>query len=87
MGTAQGLMMLSKFVKIEGERQSPSGNERSYRQDGMFIHKLWNGIARRGDYDFVVGDRFMVKISSSGIDQDDLDAAVTRIDFAGLGNL
>lgn len=87
MGSAQGLMMLSRFVKIEGERQSPGGNERSYRQDGMFVHKLWNSAAQRGDYDFVVGDRFMVKVASTGIDQDALDEAMMRVDLAGLASL
>ncbi len=84
-GSAKGLLAFAGWAGVEGEKQTGSGYEKTYREDGRIIHEEWRGDS--GEYATVVGDRFTVKVSGSAGSIDDLKDAVSQVDLGGLEDL
>ncbi|MBB6091368.1 thiamine transporter ThiT [Povalibacter uvarum] len=84
-GSAKGLLAFAGWAGVEGEKQTGSGYEKTYREDGRIIHEEWHGDS--GEYATVVGDRFTVKVSGSAGSIDDLKDAVSQVDLGGLEDL
>jgi hypothetical protein len=84
-GSAKGLLALAGWAGVEGEKQTSSGYEKTYRDGGRIIHEEWRGDS--GEYVTVVGDRFTVKASGSAGSIDDLRDAVSQVDLGGLEDL
>jgi len=81
-GTAKGLLGLAAWAGLEGEKQSDSGYEKTYRDNGNLIHEEWHGSS--GEYTIVIADRFTVSAKGSGDSIDDLKSAVHDIDLGAL---
>lgn len=81
-GTAKGLLGLAAWAGLEGEKQSDSGYEKTYRNDGNLIHEEWHGSS--GEYTIVIADRFTVSAKGSGDSIDDLKKVVHGIDLGAL---
>ncbi|MDR3386307.1 MAG: Yip1 family protein [Rudaea sp.] len=83
-GGAKGFMALAGFAGIEEDKQSDSGYEKTYHQDGRMIHEQWNN-GGSGEYTIVLGDRFLVAVHGSGVANiDALKAAIGAVNLAGL---
>jgi hypothetical protein len=48
------------------------------------VHEEWNRDGGNGEYGVVLGERFLVKVAGNAASVDDLKAAVTGLDLAGL---
>jgi Yip1 domain len=81
-GTAKGLLGLAGWAGVEGEKQTSSGYEKTYRQDGRLVHEEWHGSS--GEYATVLGDRFTVMVSGEAGSIDELKSALTQVDLSGL---
>jgi hypothetical protein len=83
-GGAKGFMALAGFAGIEEDKQSDSGYEKTYHQDGRMIHEQWNKNGD-GEYTIVLGDRFVVEVHGTGVANiEALKAAVNAVNLAGL---
>ena len=81
-GTAKGLLGLAAWAGLEGEKQTESGYEKTYRNDGRLIHEEWQGD--HGEYTIILGDRFTVSVRGSADSIDQLKGAVADLDLSGL---
>lgn len=84
-GSAKGFLGLAKWAGVEGEKQTDSGYEKTYRDDGRLIHEEWHGT--RGEYTVVIADRFTVQAEGYADSIDQLKAAVSDLDLSGLEDL
>lgn len=84
-GSAKGLLGLAGWAGVEGEQQTSSGYEKTYRQDGRLVHEEWNGS--NGEYTIVLGDRFTVEVSGYAGSIDELKSALGEVDLGGLEGL
>jgi Yip1 domain len=83
-GGAKGIMALAGFAGLEEDKQSDSGYEKTYHQNGRMIHEQWNNSGS-GEYTIVLGDRFVVAVHGSGVANiDAIKAATTAVNLAGL---
>jgi hypothetical protein len=86
-GGAKGFMALAGFAGIEEDKQSESGYEKTYHQNGRMIHEQWNNSGN-GEFTIVLGDRFVVAVHGSGMANiDALKAAMGGLNLAGLESL
>lgn len=81
-GSAKGLLGLASWAGVEGEKQTSSGYEKTYRADGRLVHEEWNGS--NGEYAVVLGERFTVKVSGQAASIDELKSAITEVNLSGL---
>jgi hypothetical protein len=84
-GSAKGLLGLASWAGVEGEKQTDSGYEKTYRDNGRMIHEEWHG--KRGEYAVVIADRFTVKVDGDAVNIDQLKAALGAVDLSGLEDL
>lgn len=89
MGGAKGIMALAGFANVETDRQTETGYEKTYKQDGRLVSERWDNSSRNGEFSIVLGDRFAVKVSGYGnsLDMSMLKAALGSLDLAGLEGL
>ena len=83
-GSAKGLLALAGWAGIEGENETSTGYDKTYRQDGRLVHEQWDRSSSRGEYALVLGDRFTVKLEGQAESIDDLKAALADLDLAAL---
>ncbi|HMN47199.1 MAG TPA: Yip1 family protein [Povalibacter sp.] len=81
-GSAKGLLGLASWAGVEGEKQTSSGYEKTYRTDGRLVHEEWRGSD--GEYAVVLGERFTVKVSGQAASIDELKSAIAEVDLGGL---
>ena len=84
VGSAKGLLGLANAVGVSSERETDSGYEKTYEQDGRLIHEEWNSQSKHGEYSVVLGDRFTVAVEGTSDDIDTIKDAVASIDLSGL---
>lgn len=84
MGSMKGLASLARWAGVENATETDHGYDKTYKQGGRLIHEQWDSQSRRGEFGIVLGDRFSVKVSGNAGSADELKAAVTSLDLAGL---
>lgn len=83
-GGAKGFMALAGFAGIEEDKQTQSGYEKTYRENGRLVHEEWNNSGN-GEYTLILGDRFVVAVKGSGVANiDALKSALGSLNLAGL---
>lgn len=87
MGLAKGVMALAGWVRVEQERVTENGYEKTYRKGREYVHERWNRQTASGEYGTILGDRFTVKISGRAAGIEVLRDAANSIDLAGLAAL
>jgi hypothetical protein len=83
-GSAKGLIALAGWAGIEGESESATGFDKTYRENGRLVHEQWDSSSSHGQYGVVIGDRFAVKIEGQADSIDDLKAALADLDLDSL---
>jgi hypothetical protein len=84
VGSAKSLLALAGWAGIEGENETSSGYDKTYREDGRLIHEQWDRGSSRGQYGLVLGERFTIKIEGEADSIDDLKAAIADLDLEAL---
>jgi hypothetical protein len=84
-GSLKGLVGLaSGWAGVEQDTETDTGYDKTYKSGGHLVHEKWDNRGNFGDYGVVVGDRFSVDVSGNAASIDQLKAAVSGIDLAGL---
>lgn len=83
-GSAKGLLALAGWAGIEGESETATGYDKTYRENGRLVHEQWDSSSSHGQYGMVLGDRFAVKIEGQADSIDDLKAALGDLDLDSL---
>ncbi|HKS58110.1 MAG TPA: Yip1 family protein [Steroidobacteraceae bacterium] len=83
-GSAKGLIALAGWAGIEGESESATGFDKTYRENGRLVHEQWDSSSSHGQYGIVIGERFAVKIEGQADSIDDLKAALADLDLDSL---
>lgn len=86
LGGAKGVMALAGLAGVESDRQTSTGYEKTYRQDGRLVSERWDNESRNGEFSIVLGERFAVKLSGRGKSMDigRLKSAIASLDLARL---
>lgn len=87
MGGASSMAQLAGWALVESESESSEGYERVYREDGARVHETWKEADRRGSYERIVAERFLVKLEGRGLDMSALKSAAESLDLSGLAAL
>lgn len=87
VGGAQALMLVAGWATLEGEKESDSGYEKTYRQDGRLVHEEWDNSSQSGKYAVVLGERFIAEVSGNAGSMDHLKAALANLDLRGIESL
>jgi Yip1-like protein len=83
-GGASGLMMLASWGSVEGEKETESGYEKTYKQDGRLIHEEWDRTSQRGKYAVILGERFIAEIEGHAASMDQLKGALASLDLGAI---
>jgi hypothetical protein len=84
-GSLKGLVGLaSGWAGVEQDTETDTGYDKTYKSGGHLVHEKWDTRGNFGDYGVVVGERFSVDVSGNAANIDELKAAVSGIDLAGL---
>jgi hypothetical protein len=83
-GSAKGLLALAGWAGIEGESETATGYDKTYRDNGRLVHEQWDSSSSHGQYGMVLGDRFAVKIEGQADSIEDLKAALGDLDLDSL---
>ncbi len=84
LGGAKGIATLAGFAVQESERESDTGYDKVYRQDGRMVHEEWNTGTGSGTYGLLIGERFAVKLHGQGFSMDELKEFAGTLDLSGL---
>lgn len=85
-GGAQGLMGLATAMAGESEKETATGYDRTYKENGNLVHEQWDRNDRHGTYGVTLASRFTVEISGSADSIDQLKSAANAIDLTGLAS-
>ena len=83
MGGMKGMLAFAGWAAGEQERETDSGYEKTYTQDGRLVHEEWDAERKSGEYSTVLGERFLVKLSGEASSITELKTAVASLDLAG----
>jgi hypothetical protein len=84
-GSLKGLVGLaSGWVGVEQDTETDTGYDKTYKSGGHLVHEKWDNRGNFGEYGVFVGDRFSVDVSGNAASIDQLKAAVSGVDLAGL---
>jgi len=84
VGGAQGIMMLAGWAGIEEDKETGSGYEKTYHQDGRLVHEQWDNSSQTGKYSVILGERFIAEVRGHAASMDQLKGALAGLDLAGI---
>ena len=80
-------MMGLGWTMADIDRESGSTYERTVTFGGERGYRTYDSERRSGEFNLLVADRFVVQVEGSGVDDDDLEAALRAVDLSGLADL
>jgi hypothetical protein len=84
-GSLKGLVgFASGWAGVEQDTETDTGYDKTYKSGSQLVHEKWDNRGNFGEYGVVVGNRYSVKVSGNAASIDDLKAAVTSVNLAGL---
>ena len=86
-GGASGMLGLAGWASIQGEKESDSGSEKTYKANGRLVHEKSSKTGGRNEFAVVLGERFIVTASGRGVDVKELKSAVSALDLAKLESM
>ena len=87
-GGLSGVASLAvSWLNIDIDRQGASGYERTVNAAGRKAYERFAAGTQRGDYDVIVGGRFLVSLEVNGIDAKAFQDIVARLDLGALDAL
>jgi len=86
-GGVSGLVSLAGWVGVQEEKEDENGFERTRKVAGRLVHEKQSKNGGTNEYGIVLGDRFMVAISSRQVDLNTLKSAVSTLDLGKLESM
>jgi hypothetical protein len=86
-GGASGMMALAGWAGIEGEKDNDDSSERTTKVNGRLTHEKMSKTGGRNEFAVVLGDRFVVNATGTGVDLNTLKTAVSGLNLAKLESL
>jgi hypothetical protein len=86
-GGASGLVGLASWANVQGEQDNDSASERTQKVGGRLVHEKTSKDGGSNEFSIVLGDRFVVSASGSGVTTGDLKAAVSSLDLGKLESM
>ena len=83
-GGVSGIVGLASWVGLQGEKEDDYGIERNQKVNGRRTHEKQSKRGGANEFGVVLGERFVVSASGTGIDLNDLKAAVQGLDLGKL---
>lgn len=80
-------MMGLGWTMADIDRESGSSYERTVSFGGSRGYRSYDTDARSGEFSLVVADRFHVEVTGSGVEDEDLEAALRAVDLSALADL
>ncbi|MEL0586310.1 MAG: Yip1 family protein [Candidatus Thiodiazotropha sp. (ex. Lucinoma kazani)] len=87
MGGAKGMLALAGFAAIGSERKTERGYEKTYSDAGRMVNEEWDEVDGHGEYNIVVGQRFVIKVKGNADSITTLRALANALDTDGLDKL
>ncbi|MGB3542177.1 hypothetical protein, partial [Rubrivirga sp.] len=81
-----GIMGLG-WIQADFDRQAGAASERTVEVDGRRGFRRYDPSSRSGEFSVAVADRFHVRVTGTGVDDDDLEAALGTVDLEALAGL
>ena len=78
---------MAAWSMVEMDRETESGRERSGKADGRPFHEQYDSRNRTGEFDLVVGQRFLIEAKGRNVDLGTLKSAVGTINIARLESM
>ncbi len=82
MGMAR--MGAAAWMNLEVDKENDDGYERTTTIDGNKAYEKWTSRTEKGELHMFYNDRYIVSIEARGIDMDDLQRALSRLDLDEL---
>lgn len=82
-----GFAAMGSALNIQSSRETDTGYERVGTVDGRMVTEKWDASSRRGKYNVIVANRFVVEAEGRGIDMRDLKSAVGKVNLRTLEKL
>jgi hypothetical protein len=83
-GGVSGIVGLASWVGVEEQKEDDFASERTQRVGGRMVHEKRSKTGGTNEYGIVLGERFVVSASGTGVTLDELKAAVSGLNLAGL---
>ena len=77
-------MMGAAWTMTDVDRETATGYEKTVRLGESKGYRKYDADSRRGEFSLVVADRFLVNVTGSGVDDDQLEAALRAVDLSAL---
>jgi hypothetical protein len=87
LAAAGALANMAGALNVESSKQTATGYEKVGKVDGRLTTESFDQQAKSGKYSVIVADRFVVEADGSGVDMNDLKAAVSTVATARLEGL
>jgi len=72
---------------VQGEKDDDSGTERTQKVNGRLVPERTSKRGGANEFGVVLGERFVVSATGTGVDLNDLKAAVQTLDLAKLESM
>jgi hypothetical protein len=86
-GAVGSIMTLGGAINMQSNKQTATGYEKSEMVNGSMVTEKWNTDSKSGEYQTMVGSRFIVAADGSAPSIDTLKQAVASIDTGKLASL
>ena len=83
-GGVSGIVGLASWVGLQGEKEDDYSVERNQKVNGRLTHEKLSKRGGTNEFGVVLGDRFLVSATGTGIDMSELKAAVQGLDLGKL---
>ena len=84
LGAAGALAGMAGAFNVQSSSESDGRYEKVGKVDGRLTTESYNRASKHGEYNVLVGDRFMVAAEGNGVSIEDLKAAVASVEPARL---
>jgi hypothetical protein len=84
LGAAAGLAAMAGAFNVKSSKETATGYEKVGKVGGRMTQESYDRASRHGEYNVLVGDRFMVQATGDGVSIDELKGAVNAVGMPRL---